>query len=75
MKLFVACALDLELLAPTAVLALAAIATEDLQFELVAILAIEPNPTSPPHTHADRLISRKNCCCCGAGRNPIHASA
>ncbi len=60
--------MDLQLIAPATVLAFPPVAPEDLDFEILVVLAIEPSPISPLVTHADRRSSRRNCCCSDAGR-------
>ena len=67
---------DLELIAPAAVLAFPAIPLEDFHLQLAVTLGVEPKPTSfsKVATHADRLMSRKNCCWCAARRNARNIS-
>jgi hypothetical protein len=56
--------MELQLIAPAALLTLPAIPLENLQAEPAVTLEIEPNPPASGNlpTHADRLMSRKNCC-------------
>ena len=63
---------DLQLIAPAAVLAFPTVPLENFQLELAVNSEVEPKPPSigKVATHADRLMSRRNCCCCEAGRNP-----
>src|SRR5438067_13078008 len=61
---------DLELIAPATMLATPAIPPQDFQLEFVICCRIKSQPTSSLHTHAEGLASAKNCCCCGAERNP-----
>jgi hypothetical protein len=63
--------MDLESIAPAAVLAFPTVPLENFQLELAVSFEIEPKPRSfsKVATHADRLMSRKNCCWCAAGRN------
>ena len=55
---------DLQLVAPAAVLAFPAIPLEDFHLQLAVTLGVEtkPKPISKVATHADRRMSRKNCC-------------
>jgi hypothetical protein len=64
--------MDLELIAQAAVLAFPAVPLQDFLLQMAVTLGVEPKPPSfsKVATHADRLMSRKNCCCCEAGRNP-----
>jgi hypothetical protein len=64
--------MDLELIAPAAVLAFPAVPLQDIHLQLAVTLGVEPKPPSVSKvaTHADRLMSHKNCCWCEAGRNP-----
>ena len=62
--------MDLELIARATVLAFPAIPLQDFQLQLAVTLGVEPKPSfSKVTTHADRLMSRKNCCWCAAERN------
>jgi hypothetical protein len=63
--------MDLELIAPATVLAFPAVPLQDFQLQLAVTLGVEPKPPSfsKVATHADRLMSRKNCCWCAAERN------
>ena len=63
--------MDLELIAPAAVLAFPAIPLQDFQLKLAIALGVEPKPRSFSQvaTHADGRMSRKNCRWCAAGRN------
>jgi len=63
--------MNLESIAPAAVLAFPAIPLQDFQPQLAVTLGVEPKPPSFSQvaTHADRRMSRKNCCWCEAGRN------
>jgi hypothetical protein len=62
---------DLELISATALLTSPAITLQDFQLQLAVTLGVEPKPPSfsKVATHADRLMSRKNCCWCAAERN------
>jgi hypothetical protein len=64
--------MDLEFISPATALAFPAIPLQDFPLPLAVTLGAEPNRTSPGNlpTHADRLPSNKNSCCCEAGRNP-----
>jgi hypothetical protein len=63
--------MDLELIAPATVLAFPAVPLQDFHLQLAVTLGVEPKPPSfsKVATHADRLMSRKNCCWCAAERN------
>ena len=56
--------MDLESIVPAATLAFPAVPIENFQLELAVSFGIEPKPPSfsKVATHADRLMSRKNCC-------------
>lgn len=56
--------MDLELIAPAAVLTFPTVPLEDFHHQLAVVLEVEPKPRSfsKVATHADRRISRKNCC-------------
>jgi hypothetical protein len=60
---------DLQLLAPAAVLAFPAVPLQDFQLQPAVTLGVEPKPFSKVATHADCRMSRKNCCWCAAERN------
>jgi hypothetical protein len=64
--------MDLEFISPATALAFPTIPLEDFDLELAVTLGVEPEPTSLRSlaSHAERLISLRNSCCCEAGRNP-----
>jgi hypothetical protein len=63
--------MDLELIAPAAVLAFPAVPLQDFQLELAVTLGGEVKlPSfSKVTSHADSRMSHRNCCWCAAGRN------
>ena len=69
--------MDLELIAPAAVLALPAIPLKNLEAELGVIFGVKPRPRAfgSFFVHADRRILSRNRCCCGEGRKPKNRSS
>ncbi len=63
---------NLQLIAPAAVLAFPAVALQNSLLQLVVTDGIKTKWALFPNlpAHADCLTSIKNCCCCAAGRNP-----